>query len=337
MRASAVLCFLLVSGIGVAGCPQGEPSAAPSAPARSRQAPPDRWALPPPLDTARDLSGLVREGERLYVVQNRPSFGSQAQVFELSPGAGGLFERTGQWSLVQSPGAWVDAEAITTTGRGTMLVLAESVGGDGTARIWEVELPAGSTDTRPAALRRSWTLPEAYRESGGAGVEGLVRVPTPVDLDGPADALWVLVGHQARGSVGLFRLVDDEADRAEPITPVRELATDFPDTSAMEHTPGELWLWHNENLVTARCRRDGAGVNVLERYRWTAEQTPTELRGSSDRWKHPQPDDGPCRNLEGLEIGPCEDGRRIIHLVDDDGSPSAGVVAELPGLCPPGP
>lgn len=285
------------------------------------------------LDGARDLSGLTVAGERFVAVQNRPSPGQRAQVFALAA-EGEAWSVVGRWSLEQEPGAWVDAEAITTTERGTVLVLVESLGGDGQARIWELGLPeaAREEDTPRAELHRQWRLPASYRERLGAGAEAMTRVPTPAGSDDD-DSTWVLVGHQALDRVGLFRLVPDEADPSTPIAPVRELATDATDTSGMEWDGGWLYLWHNENLATPRCLGARPHVNVLERYAWTAKSTPEALRGSTERWAFPRTE-GPCRNLEAIALGPCRDGTRTLLMLDDDGTPSAGARVELEGFCP---
>ncbi|MEX1369425.1 MAG: hypothetical protein AB1Z98_40235 [Nannocystaceae bacterium] len=303
------------------------------------------WLLSMPLSQARDLSGLTLHEGRLYIVQNRPDPGQDAQIFALEPDGDGAWKPVHRWSLRRGDEPWVDAEAVTPSGRGTMLVLVESVGGDGVASIWEVQLPTTDpAETVPAVVERRWVLPTSYRETLGAGAEAIARVPTPDDIEGSqrsagADgARWVLVGHQAREQIGLFRLVDAEAETGSPIASVRELTTDFGDTSGMFWTEGSLYLWHNENTATPRCRRRGGEVNVLERYPWTADTTPTELRGSPERWKHPQADDGPCPNLEGIALGPCREGTRPLYIVDDDGPPAPGLRYEIDlGCSPPAP
>lgn len=303
------------------------------------------WSLGMPLSQARDLSGLTLHEGRLYVVQNRPNPGQDAQVFALEPDDEGTWKPIHRWSLRRGDEPWVDAEAITASGRGTMLVLVESVGGDGVASIWEVRLPTTHpARTVPAIVERRWVLPAGYRETLGAGAEAITRVPAPDDVEGAErsagvdSAPWVLVGHQARDQIGLFQLVDAQAETGSPIASVRELTTDFPDTSGMFWTEGSLLLLHNENIATPRCRTDGARINVLEHYPWTAATTPTELRGSPDRWKHPQSSDGPCPNLEGVAVGPCREGLRTLYLVDDDGPPAPGLRYEIDlGCSPPAP
>lgn len=320
---------ILVAAILLIACPRAPQPADEPAPS-----PRESW-ISDDLQV-RDLSGLAFDGDRLLVARNRPGLGQTAQIYALRPGADDRWAPVGQWSLLREDGPWVDAEAITPSGRGTALVLVESLGGDGAGRIWEVSLPVGE-GTVPVELHRQWRLPEAYREVMGAGSEAMTRVPAPADLPSAEGELWVLVGHQARASIGLFRLSSDAADPNTPIEAVRELATDFDDTSGMDWQDGSLFLWHNENLPTLGCRSSGARVNVLERYSWSAASTPTELRGSRVQWKHPQPGDAPCRNLEGLALGRCEGGVRTVYLVDDDAAPAAGARYEVEGLCGEGP
>ena len=279
------------------------------------------------------MSGLTWLGDRLMLVQNRPAVPAGPQLHMMAPASDGDWTLAGQWSLVAPGQPWIDAEAITTSGRDdTLLVLIEGGQAIATAQIWEVSLPEPSGKPTLAHVLRRWSLSPEYRDAVG-GSEGLTRIPTPKDIEGAAGGIAVLVGHQAKSHLGLFVLHDAQADPSVPLPPQREIVTDFPDTSGLYWEPGSLFVWHNENFASWRCDTKDT-VNVLERYPWSADDTPTSLRGGT-RWKHPQPDGGACWNLEGIALGPCDGETRTLYLVNDEGSPRAAHRYTLTGFCLP--
>ncbi|MEM7159513.1 MAG: hypothetical protein AAF799_42130 [Myxococcota bacterium] len=327
---------ILALGGVLFGCSPAPAQRAPSSGAA--QAPvavgaPHAWPLHPSLDHASDLSGVTRVGERMILVQNRPAAPGGAQVHAFTPTTNGEWQLDGQWSLVGASDPWIDAEAITTSGReDTLLILVEGGQAIATAQVWEVSLPPSDGASTRARVLRRWSLSPDYRDAVG-GSEALTRVPTPKDIEGAARGIAVLVGHQAKRHLGLFVLHDDLADPDVPIAPRREIGTDFGDTSGLYWEPGSLFVWHNENWASSPCTKKGADVNVLEHYPWSADHTPSALRGGA-RWKHPQPDDGACWNLEGIALGPCHEGVRVLYLANDAGIPMAAHRYELTDFCP---